>query len=177
MAQADWDSVLKELLDFNTIKADLSDISNNIKLVFAKINELEKEVNVISQQLLEQNNKIDSIAQYMTEQIEVVSEQTDVKNEPLNEQPSAEQPQNEKKTIQLTNATGRYREILSLLINEGFFTYTKLAERMGISQSRARAYIADLKKYYSIPITSVKDAEGVKVGISPEFVDQILGVR
>lgn len=176
MAQADWDNILKELLEFNTVKADINDISNNIKLVFAKINELEKEVNLVSQQLLEQNNKIDSIAQYMTEQIEVVSEQVDVKSDkmqPESEQPSTEQP----KQVQISSATGRYREILSLLINEGFFTYPKLAERMGISQSRARAYIADLKKYYSIPITSVKDTEGVKVGISPEFVDQILGVR
>ncbi|MFH0889917.1 MAG: HTH domain-containing protein [Candidatus Aenigmatarchaeota archaeon] len=173
MAQADWDNILKELLEFNTVKADINDISNSIKLVFTKINELEKELNMISQQVLEQNNKIDSIAQYMTEQIEVVSEQVDVKNETVTEQPSAEQP----KQIQISSATGRYREILSLLINEGFFTYTKLAERMRISQSRARAYIADLKKYYSIPITSVKDTEGVKVGISPEFVDKILGVR
>lgn len=182
MAQADWDSVLKELLDFNTVKSDISDISNNVKLISAKIAEIEKQLDYLAQQTLEQNNKFDSIAQYVTEQIETFSEQIKDNSEvnPVKtEQLSAEQPQkqNEKTPVLLSNATGRYREILSLLINEGFFTYPKLADRLNISQSRVRAYIADLKRYYSVPITSVKDTEGVKVGISPEFVNQILGVR
>ena len=183
MAQTDLDAILKEFLDFGTVKSDISDISNNVKLISAKIIEIEKQLNYLSHQMLEQNNKLDSVAQYVTEQIEVFSEQIKDKNEIIStktEQPSAEQAQkqqSEKKPVLLSNATGRYREILSLLINEGFFTYSKLADRLNISQSRVRAYIADLKRYYAVPITSVKDTEGVKVGISPEFVDQILGVR
>lgn len=176
------DSILKELLDFGTVKSDITDISNNAKLISAKILDIEKQLNYMAQQMLEQNNKIDLIAQYTTEQIEAFSEQIKTKSEinPVKtEQPSGEQPQkqSEKTPVLLSNATGRYREILSLLINEGFFTYSKLADRLNISQSRVRAYIADLKRYYSVPITSVKDTEGVKVGISPEFVNQILGVR
>lgn len=182
MPQADWDTILKEFLDFSTVKSDISDISNNVKLISAKVVEMEKQLNYLAQQMLEQNNKSESVAQYVTEQIEIFSEQIKDKNDiiqPKTEQPSSEQAQklSEKTPVLLSNATGRYREILSILINEGFFTYPKLADRLNISQSRVRAYIADLKRYYSVPITSVRDTEGVKVGISPEFVNQILGVR
>ncbi len=187
MAQAGWDAVLKEFLEFGSVKSDINDISNNVKLISVKVVELEKQLNAISQQMLEQNNRMEAVAQYVTEQIDAVSEQMKNKTEPFQpkteqseaiEQPNPEPVQPiEKKTVLLSSATGRYREILSLLINEGFFTYPKLAERLSISQSRVRAYIADLKRYYSIPISSVRDTEGVKVGISPEFVDQILGVR
>ncbi len=184
MAQADLDAVLKEFLDFGTVKSDISEISNNVKLISSKIIEIEKQLNCLAQQMLEQSNKADAVAQYVTEQIESFSEQIKDRNEtnPIKtEQSSVEQTQqkqtNEKTPVLLSNATGRYREILSLLINEGFFTYSKLADRLNISQSRVRAYIADLKRYYSVPITSLRDTEGVKVGISPEFVDRILGVR
>ncbi|MBI4167327.1 MAG: HTH domain-containing protein [Candidatus Aenigmarchaeota archaeon] len=184
MAQADLDAILKEFLDFGTVKSDINEISNNVKLISSKIVEIEKQLNYLAEQMLEQNDKADSVAQYVTEQIETFSEQIKDKSE-INsiktEQPSTEQAQqkqtNEKMPVLLSNATGRYREILSLLINEGFFSYSKLADRLSISQSRVRAYIADLKRYYSVPITSIKDNEGVKVGISPEFVDRILGVR
>lgn len=176
------DAILKEFLDFGTVKSDISDISNNVKLISSKIVEIEKQLDYLAKQVLEQNNRIDSVAQYMTEQMEIFSEQIGDKTgiiQPKTEQPSVDQApkQNEKTPVLLSNATGRYREILSLLINEGFFTYSKLADRLSISQSRVRAYIADLKRYYSVPITSIRDNEGVKVGISPEFVNQILGVR
>jgi len=193
MADTDWDSILKEFLDFSTVKSDISDISNNVKIISAKILELEKQVNFVSQQLLEQNNKIESVAQYVTEQMDIISEQSGTKtdkSQPETEQPElpdqqvAVQPSTpnvnntiEQKPILIASATGRYREVLSILINEGFFTYARLAARLNISQSRVRAYIADLKKYYSIPISSIRDTEGVKVGISQEYVDQILGVR
>ncbi len=187
MAQADWDAVLKEFLEFGSVKSDINDISNNVKLISAKVVELEKQFNLISQQMLEQNNRMEAVAQYVTEQIDAVSEQMKNKTEPVQpktEQPDTTEQQNyepaqpaERKPVLLSSATGRYREILSLLINEGFFTYPKLAGRLNISQSRVRAYIADLKRHYSIPISSVRDTEGVKVGISPEFVDHILGVR
>lgn len=181
MAQADLDAILKEFLEFGTIKSDINDVSNNVKLISAKVLDIEKRLDHISRQMLEQNGKLDSIAQYVTEQIEIFSEQTTDKNAMIQvktEQPSIVQADERNgKPILLSNATGRYREIISLLINEGFFTYSKLAGRLNISQSRVRAYIADLKKYYSVPIASIKDGEGVKVGISPEFVNQILGSR
>ncbi len=181
MAQADLDAILKEFLEFGTIKSDINDISNNVKLISAKVLEIEKRLDLVSRQMLEQNGKLESIEQYLTEQIGIFSEQIVDKNAMIQvktEQPSSEQlNERNEKPILLSNATGRCREIISLLINEGFFTYSKLADRLNISQSRVRAYIADLKKYYSIPITSIKDGEGVKVGISPEFVNQILGSR
>ncbi len=181
MAQADLDAILKEFLEFGTIKSDINDISNNVKLISAKVLEIERRLDHMSHQIFEQNGKLDSVAQYITEQVEIISEQMADKNaivQVKTEQPSVDQAiEQNKKPVLLSNATGRYREVISLLINEGFFTYPKLADRLNISQSRVRAYIADLKKYYSVPITSIKDNEGVKVGISPEFVNRILGAR
>src|SRR3989344_204265 len=96
MAQADLDAILKEFLDFGTVKSDISEISNNVKLISSKIIEIEKQLNYLAQQMLEQNNKADAGAQYVTEQIETFSEQIKDKNEinPIKtEQPGSEQAQ------------------------------------------------------------------------------------
>lgn len=74
----------------------------------------------------------------------------------------------------LSNVRGRHREILALLINQGFHTYKQIAKKLNISQSRARAYIAELKNDFNIPLTQIRDAEGYKVGIEVRFVEQIL---
>jgi DNA-binding CsgD family transcriptional regulator len=74
----------------------------------------------------------------------------------------------------LSNIRGRHREILALLINSGFHTYKQIAKKLNISQSRARAYIAELKNQYNLPLTQIRDAEGYKVGIEVRFVEQIL---
>lgn len=73
--------------------------------------------------------------------------------------------------------TGRHRQVLSVLINEGFHTYEDLAQRLAISQSRARAYIAELKKVFNVPLRHVRDAEGYKVGIDTDFVERILAAK
>lgn len=72
---------------------------------------------------------------------------------------------------------GRHREILALLINEGFHTYRQIAEKLNISQSRARAYITDLKNSYNVPLRQVRDPEGYKIGIDVRFVEQILASK
>ena len=77
----------------------------------------------------------------------------------------------------LGNIRGRHREILALLINTGFHTYKDIAKRLNISQSRARAYIAELKNDYSLPLTQIRDAEGYKVGIELRFIEEILSSK
>jgi biotin operon repressor len=72
---------------------------------------------------------------------------------------------------------GRHREILVMLINNGFHTYDQIAKQLSISNSRARAYVAELKNDYGLPIRQVRDAEGYKVGIETRFVEQILALK
>ncbi len=67
---------------------------------------------------------------------------------------------------------GKHREILVMLINEGFHTYGEIASKLDISQSRVRAYISDLKNKYHIPLSRIRDAEGYKVGVDMRFVER-----
>ena len=64
-----------------------------------------------------------------------------------------------------------------MLINDGFHTYKKIADRLGISESRARAYVASLKNDFGIPLKRIRDPEGYKVGIDVRFVERILAFR
>ena len=73
--------------------------------------------------------------------------------------------------------TGKQREVLSLLMNEGFHTYLQMAKKLNISQSRARAYIAELKNDFDIPLRQVRDSEGYKIGIYITFLDKIPASR
>lgn len=77
----------------------------------------------------------------------------------------------------LNRIRGRHREILAMLINNGFHTYQQIASKLNISQSRARAYIAELKNKYNVPLRQVRDPEGYKVGIDVRFVEQILASK
>ena len=77
----------------------------------------------------------------------------------------------------LNRIRGRHREILAMLINNGFHTYKQIATKLNISQSRARAYIAELKNKYNVPLRQVRDPEGYKVGIDVRFVEQILASK
>ena len=77
----------------------------------------------------------------------------------------------------LGKVRGRHREILAMLINSGFHTYDQIAKRLSISNSRARAYVSELKNDYGMPIRQVRDAEGYKVGIETRFVEQILALK
>lgn len=77
----------------------------------------------------------------------------------------------------LNRIHGRHREILAMLINNGFHTYEAIAKKLNISQSRARAYIAELKNEYKVPLSQVRDPEGYKVGIDVRFIEQILSSK
>jgi len=77
----------------------------------------------------------------------------------------------------LNRIRGRHREILAMLINSGFHTYQQIAKKLNISQSRARAYIAELKNKYNVPLRQIRDPEGYKVGIDVRFVENILSSK
>jgi len=77
----------------------------------------------------------------------------------------------------LNRIRGRHREILAMLINSGFHTYQQIAKKLNISQSRARAYIAELKNEHNVPLRQIRDPEGYKVGIDVRFVEQILSSK
>jgi len=64
-----------------------------------------------------------------------------------------------------------------MLINSGSHTYEQIAKKLNISQSRARAYIAELKNEFNVPLRQIRDPEGYKVGIDVRFVEQILSSR
>lgn len=81
------------------------------------------------------------------------------------------------KSASLSSIRGRHREIIAMLINNGFHTYKQIAKNLNISQSRARAYIAELRNEYNVPLTQIRDPEGYKVGIDVRFVEQILSSR
>jgi biotin operon repressor len=68
---------------------------------------------------------------------------------------------------------GRHREVVALLLNDGFHTYEELAKKMNISQSRARAYVTELKSF-GVPLKQMRDAEGYKIGIDAAFIEKIL---
>lgn len=77
----------------------------------------------------------------------------------------------------LSRITGRHRELLALLINQGYHTYFDIAKKMNISQSRARAYVAELKNNFGVPLRQIRDPEGYKIGIDIRFVEQILSLK
>ncbi len=157
MESKEWDEVLKKLLDFSTIKSDLSDLSLTMKLLNARLGEMEK--NLVA--LIDKANS-SQVARAPAEQAPVRAIVA----------PSPAQSVGSKPEIPVM--TGRCREMMSLFIDEGFFTYQALAQRLGLSQSRTRAYVSELKKFYNIPITAIKDSEGVKVGLAAELVNEII---
>ena len=81
------------------------------------------------------------------------------------------------KPANLSSIRGRHREIIAMLINNGFHTYKQIAKNLNISQSRARAYIAELRNEYHVPLKQIRDPEGYKVGIDVRFVEQLLASR
>ena len=75
------------------------------------------------------------------------------------------------------NIRGKHRELLALFINQGFHTYEQIASKLHISQSRARAYVAELKNDFHVPLRQVRDPEGYKIGMDVGFVEQILASK
>jgi len=88
-----------------------------------------------------------------------------------------EQTEQTLRISRLSDVRGRHREILAMLINNGFHTYKQIAQKLNISESRARAYIADLRNKYNVPLRQIRDPEGYKIGIDVRFVEQILASK
>jgi biotin operon repressor len=115
-----------------------------------------------------QNEKIDQIAKIL---VKIETDYDRAKTEQFSEQ-------NEQllasKTLEIIK--GRHREVVALLMNDGFHTYGQLAKKLNISQSRARAYVTELKSF-GLPLRQMRDAEGYKIGIDGRFVEKILAVK
>jgi len=152
-----------------------------------EIDTLIKTLHAIERKLEKTNKRIDELAkvlsirmgQTQTEQFGVFRAKTEQLHERTEQSlgVSTRRRRGLSGASELSNIRGRHREILALLINNGFHTYRQIAERLGISQSRARAYIAELKNVYGVPLKSVRDPEGYKVGIDVRFVERILAFR
>ncbi len=77
----------------------------------------------------------------------------------------------------MSRIIGKHREVLAILINDGYSTYEQIAGRLNISQSRARAYVAELAANHSVPLRKIKDPEGLKIGLDVNFVEKILAFK
>jgi DNA-directed RNA polymerase specialized sigma subunit len=140
---------------------DLNDFPKRFKNLNQRLSYLESN-------LVKMNEKIDKLIDILSKSKGTEHLLSDrAKTEQLPEQ--AEQML----TQDLQKVKGRHREILSLFVNEGFHTYQQIAERLKISQSRARAYVAELKSF-GVPLRQFRDPEGYKIGIDVRFVEQIL---
>jgi DNA-binding CsgD family transcriptional regulator len=147
-------------------------LSKSISSLEAKVtkltNVLEKiERAKISEQMMQNRAKIEHHAEQ--------SEQTEQQNEQLLDRAGQTgEIAKGANDLGMQKIRGRNRELLTLLINEGFHTYAEISKKMNISESRARAYITELKGNFNVPIKQVRDPEGYKIGIDISFVDRIL---
>ena len=130
-----------------------------------KIGELSNSVSSLEKKLEKTNDKIEKISKILA------GEQSRA-NRAIYEQITEQSEQSLDRTLQ--KIRGRHREMLNLFINDGFHTYEQIAKKMDISQSRARAYVAELKNDFGIPLRQVRDSEGYKIGIDVRFIEQIL---
>lgn len=146
---------------------------------WGKIQNLTKAISVLEKNLELTNKKLDKFTKILVKRRVWQETGQPVSNRAKTEQPSEQTELNEQTlgANKLNRIRGRHREILAMLINDGFHTYKKIAERLGISESRARAYVAALKNNYGIPLKRVRDPEGYKVGIDVRFVERILAFR
>jgi DNA-binding CsgD family transcriptional regulator len=156
-------------------------------IILDQIKSLANSFTVVEKSLETTNKRVDKLSEMMEKQVKFISEQKE-RQSPIfrakTEQP-IELPERSldlrmkserlsRKDGQLRSIRGRHREILAMLINNGFHTYEQIAQKLGISQSRARAYIADLRNNYGVPLKQVRDPEGYKIGVDTRFVEQIL---
>lgn len=137
-------------------------MSENKSLILKKLSSLEKKIE-------KTNDRIDEISRILkTEHLPTNRAKTEQFYE------HAEQPLT---TNHLSAVRGRHRELLALLVNNGFHTYSQISRKLNISESRARAYVSELKNDFNIPLRQIKDPEGLKVGLDIEFVEQILAFK
>ena len=139
----------------------------------AQKNSVEKKLEKMMVLFERQNRRIDGISKILEKMVE--TEQLIGKRAKTEQ--FTEQTEQLLGTQNLNRITGRHREVLALLMNQGFHTYEQMAKKLSISQSRARAYIAELKNNFNVPLRQVRDPEGYKIGIDVGFVEQILALK
>ncbi len=78
--------------------------------------------------------------------------------------------------IELERLTLRQRQLISILMDQGWLTYEEIAQHLGISVSRARNYVSEIIGR-GFPVSKVDSIEGKKIGISTTIQDFILEDR
>lgn len=139
-------------------------LERKLDALSAAVSSLERKIDAMSRPQAEQSRSLRAKTERLAERTERLSELFEQTEQPLTRD-------------SLSKVHGRHREILAMLINSGFHTYDQIASKLSISNSRARAYVAELKNGYGLPIRQVRDAEGYKVGIEARFVEQILALK
>jgi predicted HTH transcriptional regulator len=69
--------------------------------------------------------------------------------------------------------TYRQRQLISILMYRGWLTYEEIAQRLGISVSRARNYVSEIIGR-GFPVSKVDSVEGKKIGIPTRIQDFLL---
>jgi len=136
--------------------------------VLKKMEELTRSISYLEKRFEKTNSKIERLSK-------ILSAEQSRANRATFEQMAEQSEQSLAQTMQ--RIRGRHREVLGLLINEGFHTYEQIAQKLNISESRARAYITELKNDFEIPLRQVRDSEGYKVGVDTRFAERILTFR
>jgi DNA-binding CsgD family transcriptional regulator len=139
----------------------------------ASKNPLEKKMERMLTLFEKQNKRIDDISKIL----EKMAKAEQLTGSRAKTEQFTEQNEQMLASNNISKITGRHREVLALLMNHGFHTYDQMAKKLNISQSRARAYIAELKNNFNVPLRQVRDAEGYKIGIDVRFVEQILALK
>jgi biotin operon repressor len=145
---------------------------------------LEKKIEILNKTLISFEKKLENTNEKINEIVEITSANAlRAKTERYAEQiEHTERSERLRAMPNMRNAgtlkkiRGRHREILVMLINNGFHTYKDIAKKLNISQSRVRAYISELKKS-GIPLKQIRDPEGYKVGVDLRFVEEILASK
>ncbi len=141
------------------------------------VKSLEKKISKLNSTVSILENKLDKVIKLVESSNKKLLIPSDIRKYRARTERSTEHNERNERSLNIediANIRGRHREIMAMLINDGFQTYKQISNKLNISQSRARAYIAELRNKYDVPIKSVRDPEGYKVGIEVRFVEQLL---
>ena len=75
--------------------------------------------------------------------------------------------------VEVERLTFRQRQLISILMYRGWLTYEEIAQRLGISVSRARNYVSEIIGR-GFPVSKVDSVEGKKIGIPTRIQDFLL---
>jgi DNA-binding CsgD family transcriptional regulator len=165
----------KRFLDFSANKDDggVSELNKTLLALNRRFDMMEQRLNKLTD-LVELSSRDRARTEHAGERTERFAEQIERTERTRS---SMEPAIGNGRPVALADIHGRHREILAMLINGGFYTYKEMADKLSVSQSRVRAYIAELRNKYNIPLKQVRDAEGYKIGVELRFVEEILASK